>query len=81
MATRKFVDIYKTNFKGNLCDYLTASWSNGASKSTILISMATYLEMLNFGSITTLSDPNRSIMPNFVEISPEMAEEISAIVE
>ncbi len=47
---------------------------NGASKSAFQISMETNEEFSNFGSTTTLLNPKRSIMPNFIEIGPETAE-------
>ena len=41
--------------------------------------MATDPTFFNFGSATTLSDPNRLTVPNFVEIDRETAEEIVAM--
>ncbi len=73
------MDLYWTIFEGNPWHYPISSLSNGAPKSAFRISMATDSEFFNFGSATTLSDPNRSTMPNFVEIGCETAEEIAAI--
>ena len=79
MVAKIIMGLYEDYFDGNLSHNLTLSWSNGASKSALLISMVTDLEFSNSDFTTTLYDPNRSSIPNFVEIGQETAEEISAI--
>ncbi len=68
MVTKIIVGYFKGYFEGNLSHNLTLSWSNGASKSAFLISMATDLEFFDSGSTTTLPDPKRSILPDFDKI-------------
>ena len=59
MATREFVDLYRTIFERDPLHYLTPSWSNGALKFAFLVSMATHWEISTFCEFSSLS--NRAI--------------------